>query len=64
MSQQLSAVMAYERLGEVSMLVKTILNRLQRCKGFVYGRVRFVDNNACDAIEIEVSRRAFLDSST
>lgn len=38
------------------MLVKTILNRLLKFKGFVYGRVKFSEKQNC--IEIEVKPRA------
>jgi transposase len=40
------------------MLLKTILNRIERYKSFVYGKVRMLEENGELAIEIEVEARA------
>jgi transposase len=40
------------------MLVKTILNRIEHYKSFVYGKVRFLEEEGELAIEIEVQARA------
>jgi transposase len=40
------------------MQVKTILNRLQKFKSFVYGAVRWLDGSAEPALEVEVLPRA------
>jgi transposase len=40
------------------MLVKTILNRVQKFKSFVYGAVRFVEGGGAPALEVEVHARA------
>ena len=40
------------------MHLKTILNRLQRHKSFVYGAARFLDRTAGPALEVEVQPRA------
>ena len=40
------------------MLVKTILNRVQKFKSFVYGAVRFVEGRGAPALEVEVHARA------
>lgn len=40
------------------MQVKTILNRLQKFKSFVYGRVRWFDGHVGAALEVEVLARA------
>ena len=40
------------------MLVKTILNRVQRQPGFVYGAVRFVEARGAMGVEVEICRRA------
>ncbi len=39
------------------MLVKTILNRCQRFKRFVYGKVRFVTQGGRDSLEVELKPR-------
>jgi transposase len=39
------------------MLVKTILNRCQRFKRFVYGKVRFVTQAGRDSLEVEMKPR-------
>jgi hypothetical protein len=39
------------------MLVKTILNRVQKQPGFVYGAVRFVEARGAVGIEVEIRRR-------
>ncbi len=40
------------------MLVKTILNRVQKQPGFVYGAVRFVEVRGAGGVEVELRRRA------
>jgi len=40
------------------MLVKTILNRVQKFKSFVYGAVRWVDHEGEPALEVELRARA------
>ena len=40
------------------MLVKTILNRVQKQPGFVYGAVRFIEARGVGGLEVEVRRRA------
>lgn len=40
------------------MLLKTILNRIERYKSFVYGKARIVEENGELAIEVEVESRA------
>ena len=39
------------------MLVKTILNRVQKQPGFVYGAVRFVEARGAVGVEVEIRRR-------
>ena len=38
--------------------VKTILNRVQKFKSFVYGAVRWVEDSSPPALEVELHRRA------
>ena len=40
------------------MLLKTILNRIEHYKSFVYGKVKMLEENGELAIEIEVKARA------
>ncbi len=40
------------------MLLKTILNRIERYKSFVYGRIRLLEEEGELAIEVEVEARA------
>jgi hypothetical protein len=40
------------------MLLKTILNRIERYKSFVYGKVRMLEENGELAIKVEVEARA------
>ena len=40
------------------MLLKTILNRIERYKSFVYGKVRMLEEEGVLAIEVEVEARA------
>ncbi len=39
------------------MLVKTVLNNCQKYKSFIFGKVRFLTHNGCEAIEIEIHPR-------
>ena len=45
------------------MLLKTILNRVQKQPGFVYGAVRFVEARGAVGVEVEIRRRVGLSSS-
>ena len=39
------------------MLLKTILNRVQKQPGFVYGAIRFVEARGMGGLDVEVRRR-------
>ena len=40
------------------MLLKTILNRIQKQPGFVYGAIRFIEVGGAGGLEVEIRRRA------
>ena len=40
------------------MLLKTILNRVEHYKSFVYGKIRMLEEDGKSVIEIEVAARA------